>query len=101
MPTTATPSAAEIAVRLAPRLKALGDPHRLTIVLLLGERDRTVKELQEETGLGQTLVSHHLGILKRECLVRSEPHGRTNVYALCCDVLAEPVNAVARLAQQG
>ena len=88
---------ADVARELAPRLKALGDPHRLTIVLLLGEQERTVKELQEELGLGQTLVSHHLGILRREGIVRAQPRGRSNVYELCCPELVEPVRAVARL----
>ncbi|HYF24718.1 MAG TPA: metalloregulator ArsR/SmtB family transcription factor [Baekduia sp.] len=93
--TSTTP--ADVAERLAPRLKALGDPHRLTIVLLLGEGSRTVKELQQDLGLGQTLVSHHLGILRREGIVRSQPRGRSNVYELCCEALVEPVQAVSRL----
>lgn len=97
MPRTA-PSPAAVAEQLAPRLKALGDVHRLTIVLLLGEGPRTVKQLQEELGLGQTLVSHHVGILRREGLVRAEPQGRSNVYELCCEALVEPVQTVARLA---
>ena len=96
MPTAAS-SAAKTAEQLAPRLKALGDVHRLTMVLLLADRPRTVKELQEATGLGQTLVSHHLGILRRARLVRAEPKGRTNVYELCCEELGDPVRTVASL----
>ncbi|MFB6520426.1 ArsR/SmtB family transcription factor [Streptomyces sp. NPDC056401] len=42
------------------KLRALGDETRLTLMLLIAERPRTVKELQEATGLSQTLVSHHL-----------------------------------------
>ena len=101
VPAASSPAAADVARELAPRLKALGDPHRLTIVLLLGEHARTVKELQEQLGLGQTLVSHHLSILRREGIVRSEPRGRSNVYELCCPELVEPVRAVAGLLGAG
>jgi len=43
---------------LAPKLRALADETRLTLILLIAQRPRTVKELQEATGLSQTLVSH-------------------------------------------
>jgi DNA-binding transcriptional ArsR family regulator len=98
VPTAAVRSASKTAAGLAPRLKALGDVHRLTIVLLLADRPMTVKELTDELGLGQTLVSHHLGILRRAGLVESEPRGRSNVYALCCEALGDPVRTIAALA---
>ena len=98
MTTTSAASIARRAEQLAPSLKALGDPHRLTIVMLLAEEPMTVKALQDTLGLGQTLVSHHIGILRRAGLVRAEPQGRSNVYELCCDALVEPVRTVAALA---
>jgi len=83
---------------LAPKLKALADETRLALILHLSDRPHTVRELQEKTGLGQTLVSHHLGLLREQGLVSATAHGRSNTYALCCDQLAEPVRVLATLA---
>ena len=83
---------------LAPKLKALGDPTRLELVLLLAERSQTVKGLQETLGLSQTLVSHHLGVLRENHLVEMASEGRSNVYSLCCEELGDPVRVLAGLA---
>lgn len=91
-------TAATRAATLAPLLKALGDEHRLTLVLLLAERPHTVRELTDATGLGQTLVSHHLAPLRDQGLVTVTPRGRANVYALCCDALVTPMRLLATLA---
>lgn len=88
----------ERARRLVPKLKALADENRAILALLLAERPRTVKELQEATGLSQTLVSHHLRPLREEALVKVVPRGRSNVYALCCEELGMPVRWLASLA---
>lgn len=91
-------SAAERAQLLAPQLKAMGDPNRLHLLLLLAERPHTVRELTEASGMGQTLVSHHLAPLREHGLVTITPQGRSNVYALCCEALAGPVKLLATLA---
>jgi DNA-binding transcriptional ArsR family regulator len=86
------------AQRLAPMLKALADENRLAILLTLAEGARSVVDLTEELGLSQTLVSHHLKAL-REChLVSVAAKGRSNVYSMCCDELAEPVRFLATVA---
>lgn len=87
-----------VASEWAPRLKALGDETRLTIALLLAQQPRSVKELQELTGLSQTLVSHHLRPLRERGLVVATPRGRSNVYSLCCDELGGVVQCLASLA---
>lgn len=86
------------AALLVPKLKALADENRLTLALLLAERPRTVKELQAATGMGQTLVSHHLAPLRELGLVEMRPRGRANVYTLCCDELGSVVRWLATLA---
>lgn len=91
-------AAADRARTLAPLLKALGDENRLTLVLLLAERPHTVRELTDATGMGQTLVSHHLAPLRDQGLVTVTPRGRANVYALCCDALVTPMRLLATLA---
>ncbi|GAA4902730.1 regulatory ArsR family protein [Stackebrandtia albiflava] len=85
------------ASRLAPQLKALADETRLTLMLLLAERPRSVRELTEATGLSQTLVSHHLTPLREQNLIVATPRGRANIYSVCCDEVAVPVRMLAGL----
>lgn len=79
------------AIALAPILRAIADENRLLLIMLLGQHTRTVKELQEATGLSQPLVSHHLTSLRKQSLVTVTPCGRTHRYSLCCDTLADSV----------
>ncbi|MGH8795314.1 MAG: ArsR/SmtB family transcription factor [Stackebrandtia sp.] len=89
---------ADKARRLAPKLKALAEENRLAIVLLLAQTPHTVRELTDATGLNQTLVSHHLAALREQDLVTATPRGRANVYTLCCEELATPVQVLAGIA---
>jgi DNA-binding transcriptional ArsR family regulator len=89
--------AAAAACAWAPCLKALGDETRLHLALLLAGEPRTVKGLQEATGLGQPLVSHHLRLLREAGLVSATPRGRTNVYTLCCTELVDVVRCLAAM----
>jgi DNA-binding transcriptional ArsR family regulator len=79
-------------------LKALSDENRLTILLAVADHESSVTELVAATGLSQTLVSHHLKALREAGLVAATPVGRSNVYALCCDAVAEPVALLSALA---
>jgi ArsR family transcriptional regulator len=56
------------------RLTALADPTRLAILALLRRRDHCVCHLIDELGLKQSVISHHVGILRRAGLVTSQPH---------------------------
>ncbi|PZG56657.1 ArsR family transcriptional regulator [Spongiactinospora gelatinilytica] len=88
----------ERARRLVPKLRALADENRAVLALLIAERPRTVRELQDATGMSQTLVSHHLRPLREQGLVKVIPRGRSNVYTLCCEELGTPVRWLASLA---
>lgn len=98
MPTRATTSPADRARQIAPVLKALSDENRLTILLAVADRESAVTELVATTGLGQTLVSHHLKSLRDAGLVTATPVGRSNVYSLCCEAMAEPIALLSALA---
>jgi DNA-binding transcriptional ArsR family regulator len=95
---TANGSVLDQARQLAACLKALGDENRLLLLVLLAERPRSVRELTEATGMSQTLVSHHLAPLRQQGLVSVTPKGRSNIYDLCCQALAAPVQLLASLA---
>jgi DNA-binding transcriptional ArsR family regulator len=90
----------ELARRLAPVMKALSDENRLAILLAIAERDRSVTELTDATGLPQTLVSHHLKCLRDNGLVTVTAQGRSNVYSLCCAAVADPLELLAALTKE-
>ena len=61
-------------------LRALADPTRLRIVALLDETELSVNELQEITGMGQSRISTHLGVLVETGLLESERKGKRTFY---------------------
>lgn len=58
-------------------LKAIADPHRLTILATLAASDREVCvcDFTDALPLNQPTVSHHLRILREACLVTCERRG--------------------------
>ena len=87
-----------LAEEWAPALHALGQPERLLIALCLAGSEHTVTELQEATGLRQSLVSYHLAGLRSAGLVTVTPEGRSNRYRLCCTDMDQLAGALAGLA---
>ena len=65
----------------AASLLALGDPNRLVLLRLLLDRPLSVGDLMAATGLGQSLVSHHLAVLVRGGWLAARRQGRHRVYA--------------------
>lgn len=63
-------------------LRALSDPTRLRIVALLERDELSVNELQDITGLGQSRISTHLGLLADCDLVCSRREGKRTFYRL-------------------
>ena len=64
------------------RFRALGDETRLRLLEHLSAGERTVGDLIAATGLGQSLVSHHLGTLREAGLVTTRRDGRFIHYAI-------------------
>ena len=60
--------------RIHDRLAALADPTRLAIVALLRRQDHCVCHLVDALDLKQSIVSHHVGVLRRAGLVTSWQH---------------------------
>ena len=76
----------------AARFRALGDETRLRLLELLTTGERSVAALMADTGLGQSLVSHHLRALRQAGLVRDRRDGRWVYYSI-----AEPALTSTRL----
>lgn len=75
------------------RFRALGDETRLRLLELMIDAERSVGELMDLTGLGQSLVSHHLRTLRDAGLVVTRRDGRWVFYDLA-DVALSSVRGV-------
>ncbi len=62
--------------------RLLGDPTRLRIALTCLEGERTVGEIGEAVGQSQSLVSHHLRLLRTARIMRATRQGRNVAYAI-------------------
>jgi ubiquinone/menaquinone biosynthesis C-methylase UbiE/DNA-binding transcriptional ArsR family regulator len=63
-------------------LRALSDGTRLRIIALLEKDELSVQELQEITGMGQSRISTHLGLLQESGLLQSRREGKRTFYRL-------------------
>lgn len=70
-------------------LRVMADKKRLSILNLLICQERCVCEIVEELGLSQSLVSHHLGVLKQAGLVQDRRDAQWIYYSINLDRLAE------------
>lgn len=66
-------------------LKAMSNKWRLMILCQLSEGEKTVGELQNQLGVGQSAVSQHLAVLRREDIVTSRKHRQSIYYSLSGD----------------
>src|SRR5437588_10193353 len=62
--------------------KALASPHRLELLDLLGQGERSVDELAQEAGLSLANASAHLQVLRQARLVESDKRGLQVMYRL-------------------
>jgi DNA-binding transcriptional ArsR family regulator len=68
--------------RLAALFKLASNPVRLRVLLLLGDGERSVGDLQSEIACSMTVLSRHLPPLRLTGLVVSRQDGQRVVYAL-------------------
>lgn len=87
-----------IASTWAPVLQALGHEERLLIALWLAGSTCSVRELEQVTGLSQSLVSYHLRALREAGLVTASATGRSNLYRLAGSDLDELATLIGSLA---
>jgi len=77
-------------------LKAMAHPVRVKILSLLEEKKLSVTEIYEQLGLEQSVVSHHLGILRDKGVLKAERDGKNVYYCLRDEVLALVLQCLAR-----
>lgn len=79
--------------------KALGSAHRLELLELLAQSERTVEDLARLTDLPLANVSQHLQHLRRAALVSTRKAGLYVYYRLASPVVSELLAAVQRIAE--
>lgn len=60
----------------------LANPLKISIILLLRKKRKSVSELVKELGIEQSKISHALKCLKECKIVEAEPDGKSRVYSL-------------------
>lgn len=71
---------ADHAAQLAETFHLLGDGNRLRLVCACLDAGVSVQELATRLGLSQSLVSHHLRLLRAARLMRTERRGKRVFY---------------------
>ena len=66
---------------LADLFRLLGDPTRLRIVLACLDTPIAVNDIANKLSLGNSLVSHHLRLLRAARIVKADRHGKQVFYA--------------------
>ena len=80
--------------------KALSNPHRLEILELLAQSDRTVESLATETGRSLANTSQHLQALRQAALVDSRKDGLFVHYRLAGDEVFELSKVLRTVAER-
>ena len=75
-------------------LKAIAHPARLRILCFLQDREATVNEIVDLTGMSQSAVSQHLSKMKSFGVLRDRRDGNRVFYSLTDDNFANLVNAL-------
>jgi ArsR family transcriptional regulator len=91
-PLTQEPLSAEAAGRVAPVLKALGDPVRLRLLSLVASHadgEACVCDLQDAFDLSQPTISHHLKVLHEVGLLDRSKRGVWVYYRVVPSSLAD------------
>ena len=84
---------------LSSALRALGDPTRLQVLLILSEGESCVCELVAALGLSQPLLSHHLRVLREQGFVSDRKSGRLSYYRLTREAFEELSTLLRTLAR--
>jgi len=79
----------DVLERVASRFRVLGDPSRLCVLNRLMQGEQSVQELVRSTGLTQTTVSRHLGVLRRESIVARKAVANRALYRICDDTVSQ------------
>lgn len=75
--------------QVADYFKVLSEVSRIIVLCSLKSGPRNVKEIMEDTGLGQANISKHLKILKDAGFVTRQPEGVSAYYEIADPIIFE------------
>jgi len=75
-------------------LKVLSHPHRLQIIALLLEKERSVGELAEVCGILHNVASEHLSLMKNKQFIVAKREGRQVFYSINEPALAAIIGCI-------
>lgn len=78
-----------LVVELASTLRVISDVNRLRILSLLVRQESCVCDIMMALDLGQSLVSHHLGVLRRAGLIQDRHDAQWVYYSIDPEKLTE------------
>src|SRR5918994_2011837 len=79
--------------------KALASPHRIEMMELLAQRERTVESLGDELGLTLGNASSHLQVLREARLVEARKEGLYVHYRVADDVVLRLLESLRKTAE--
>ena len=85
-------SESDEAAVLADMFRLLGDASRLRIVMTCLDESVCVSDIAARLGLTQSLVSHHLRLLRAARILRSERHGKQVYYTAAAAHIRHVIN---------
>ena len=100
MPSSPGPKRAVFA-EFAAVAQALANPHRVELIELLAQGERSVEALSGLAGLRLTNASQHLQLLRRAGLVVARRAGKQVFYGLAARDVVDLLMAVCRTAERG
>ncbi|MEE8548782.1 MAG: metalloregulator ArsR/SmtB family transcription factor, partial [Alphaproteobacteria bacterium] len=68
-------------IEMAEMFRLMGDATRLRIILACREKPAFVNELAARLGSSQSLISHHLRLLRAARILKAERHGKQVFYS--------------------
>lgn len=85
---------AELAAEL---LRAMANKHRLLLLCLLNEGERSVSQLNEAVQIPQSSLSQQLGVLRKDGLVSTRREAQTIYYSLSSDEVKAVIGTLYQL----
>jgi ArsR family transcriptional regulator len=87
-------------VQFAAVAKALANEHRLMLLQLLAQGERSVETVAEMSGLSVANASQHLQHLRRAGIVTARREGKRVLYRLADDVVVTLLNSLRQVAER-
>ncbi len=78
-------------------LKAISNEHRLMILCLIADGEKTVSEMEAAIGLRQPTLSQHLARLREDGLVETRREGKSVYYRLANEDVRDIVALLHRM----